>query len=146
MAKKNKQGAKQIGIKVSFPKEKCDDMNCPFHGKISLRGKVFTGVVQKDKMQKSVVVSWERRKFNKKYERYEKRKTAIKAHNPPCVNAKEGDIVKIMECRPISKMISSVIVEVVDKDKQFYSKVEGKEESRIEKDSKKDKEEKAGEQ
>ena len=46
-----------------------------------------------------------------KYERYEKRTTTLVAHNPPCVNAKTGDIVKVMECRPVSKTKSFVVIE-----------------------------------
>jgi small subunit ribosomal protein S17 len=34
------------------------------------------------------------------------------AHNPPCINAKEGDVVKIAECRPLSKTKKFVVIEV----------------------------------
>ncbi|MBN1455027.1 MAG: 30S ribosomal protein S17, partial [Methanomicrobia archaeon] len=40
-----------------------------------------------------------------------KRQSKIHAHNPPCINAKVGDIVKIAECRPLSKTKSFVVVE-----------------------------------
>nr|AJS12927.1 30S ribosomal protein S17, small subunit ribosomal protein S17 [uncultured archaeon] len=43
--------------------------------------------------------------------RYERRKSRIPSHSPPCVGAKEGDHVKIAECRPLSKTVSFVVVE-----------------------------------
>jgi len=46
-----------------------------------------------------------------KYERYEKRTSKYKAHLPPCIEVKEGDEVVIMECRPLSKTKSFVVVE-----------------------------------
>jgi small subunit ribosomal protein S17 len=64
-------------------------------------------------MNNTVVVM---RKFEKKatkYERFEKRQSKIHAHNPPCIDAKAGDNVKIAECRPLSKTKSYVIVEVL---------------------------------
>ena len=41
-----------------------------------------------------------------------KKRSKLHAHNPPCIDAKPGDIVTIAECRPISKTKSFVIVEV----------------------------------
>ena len=35
----------------------------------------------------------------------------ITAHNPPCIDAKTGDKVKIAECRPLSKTKNFVVVE-----------------------------------
>jgi len=39
------------------PAEECDDVDCPFHGTLSVRGKTMDGVIVSDKMTKSVVVS-----------------------------------------------------------------------------------------
>ena len=91
---------------------KCEDINCPFHGTLSVRGRIFVGEVTSSKMHKTVTVEWERTKFVPKYERYEKRGSSVKAHNPPCIAAKEGNIVKIMECRPLSKTKKFVVVEI----------------------------------
>lgn len=82
---------------------------------ISTRGRTFTGTVIRDKMSKTVTVEWERRKYIPKYERYEKRRTRVKAHNPENINAKEGDIVKIKETRPLSKTKNFIVIEIVDK-------------------------------
>ena len=50
------------------------------------------------------------------------RKTKIKTHNPPCINAKEGDMVKMMECRPLSKMKNFVVVKKYDERNKSKSK------------------------
>lgn len=108
---KTKEETKNIGIEVVAPKDKCDDKNCPFHGTLGVRGKTFVGTVVKSEMRKTAIVEWQRTRMVPKYERYEKRKTKIKVHNPPCINAQAGDIVKIMETRPLSKTKNFVIVE-----------------------------------
>jgi len=90
---------------------RCTDQNCPFHGSLSVRGRSFTGTVVSDRMSKSVTVQWERAVFLPKYERYERKWSKVKAHNPECLNVKMGDKVKIMECRPISKTKHFVVVE-----------------------------------
>jgi len=131
---------KNIGIKVAKPKGKCDDDNCPFHGKLRCRGRIFMGTIISVKMQKTVVVEWGHRHFLRKYERYEKRKSRVKVHNPTCINANEGGIVKIMECRPLSKTKNFVIVEVLGKEKGFKERMEAEEESKVKKEAKKDEE------
>jgi small subunit ribosomal protein S17 len=93
------------------PDQTCDDPNCPFHGTLSVRGKMMEGVVVSDRMQKSVVVSIEYMRFYPKYERYARMNTRITAHNPPCINARRGEKVKIAECRPLSKTKNFVVVE-----------------------------------
>lgn len=106
---------RNIGIpNVKPPSGVCDDPFCPYHGKLSVRGKILEGVVVSTKMQRSVVVQRDYLKYVEKYQRYERRRSKIHAHNPPCINAKEGDKVKIAECRPISKTISFVVIEKVE--------------------------------
>ena len=83
--------------------------------KISTRGRTFTGKVIKDKMAKTVTVEWDRQKYVPKYERYEKRRSRVKAHNPESINAKEGDIVVIEETRPLSKTKNFIITKIVEK-------------------------------
>jgi small subunit ribosomal protein S17 len=102
-----------IGQEVSAPQEECSDPKCPFHGKLPVRGQVLDGIVVSDKMNHTVVVMREFEKKIIKYERYEKRRTKIHAHNPPCLGAKAGERVKIAECRPLSKTKSFVVVEVL---------------------------------
>ena len=94
---------------------KCNDVFCPMHGKLKTRGRTFTGTVVSSKAQKSAVIEWARKRVIPKYERYEKRKTRIQVHNPACMDAKEGDIVDIEECRPLSKTKKFVITKRINK-------------------------------
>jgi len=103
--------ARDIGIEVAAPEGECDDPYCPFHGTLPVRGQVIEGVVDSMKMANTVIVKRDYFKFQKKYERYEKRSVRYAAHAPPCLGLKTGDSVKIMECRPISKTVSFVVVE-----------------------------------
>ena len=103
---------------------------------LSLRGRAFVGTVISAKMQKTVTVEWERKLFLKKFERYEKRKSKVKAHNPESINAKEGDIIKIMECRPISKTKNFIVVEIIGKERGFKERMEAEEESKAKKSAK----------
>ncbi|MDR6222725.1 30S ribosomal protein S17 [Methanococcoides alaskense] len=102
--------AKDIGLDIPEPTKECDDINCPFHGELSVRGQILVGTVVSDKMDHTVVIQQRREKLINKYQRYEKRQSKIHAHNPPCIDAKVGDIVTIAECRPLSKTKSYVVV------------------------------------
>jgi small subunit ribosomal protein S17 len=106
--------AKNIGINVKIPEKECDDVNCPFHGTLPVRGQVITGKIVSDRMQGTCVVARDYLHYVKKYKRYEKRSSKLHAHNPDCVGAKVGDSVKIAECRPISKTKKFVVVEVIE--------------------------------
>lgn len=128
--------AKNIGVQVGKPKRECDDDNCPFHGRLSCRGRVFTGTIISVKMQKTAIVEWERKQFLSKYERYEKRRSRVKAHNPACIGAHDGSIVKIMECKPLSKTKNFVIVEILGKEKGFKERMEAEEEAKVKKEVK----------
>ena len=101
---------KDIGIGVKAPEKSCQDENCPWHGKLPVRGKVIDGKVVSSKTSSTAVVERGYPKFVPKYQGYERRKSRITAHNPPCINAKDGNSVLIAECRPISKTKSFVIV------------------------------------
>jgi len=50
-------------------------------------------------------------RFIPKYERYEKRTSSYLAHAPACMKMDLGDSVSIMECRPLSKRVSYVVIE-----------------------------------
>jgi len=93
------------------PKKSCDDKSCPFHGELSVRGRVLEGSVVSAKMDKTVVVRRDYLHYVSKYRRYERRHGHVPAHSPPCLEVKEGDRVKIAECRPLSKTVSFVVVE-----------------------------------
>lgn len=78
--------------------------------------KVRTGNVVSDKMDKTVVVLIETSKKHPLYKKIVKRSFKLKAHdeNNEC---KEGDKVKIMETRPMSKDKRWRVVEIVEKAK-----------------------------
>ncbi len=103
---------RDIGIDVTPPERECDDKNCPFHGGLPVRGQIFKGRVVKS-YEKTAVIERELIKYVPKYERYLKKRSKMHAHNPPCINAKPGDFVTIVECRPLSKTKNFVIVEKV---------------------------------
>jgi small subunit ribosomal protein S17 len=108
-----KKRAKNPGIPgVEIPEKVCNDPNCPFHGNIRVRGAILRGIVVSDDMEATVVVRHDYLHYDKKYRRYERRKSLIHAHNPPCINAKKGDKVIIGETRPISKTVSFVVLGV----------------------------------
>ncbi len=102
-----------IGIDVKAPEKACNDDHCPFHGSLSVHGRIFIGTVVSDRMSKSVSVSWDRTTYVPKYERYETQRSKVKAHNPECLTVKKGDKVRIMQCRPISKTKHFVVIEKV---------------------------------
>jgi len=126
-----KPQSRNIGIVVEGPKQKCADVKCPFHGNLSVRGRQLTGTVTSTKMRKTAVIEFKRLHFLPKYERYEKRMTKLKVHNPECINAQYGDIVKIMECRPLSKTKNFVIVQSLGQEKGFKERMEARQASKV---------------
>ncbi len=104
---------KNIGIEVKVPSKSCEDKYCPFHGKLNLRGRIESGIVIKTNLHKTATIEFSHLHPIPKYERYEKRRTRLKVHNSPCINAKKGDKVRVMETRPISKTKNFVIIEVI---------------------------------
>ena len=64
--------------------------------------RIMQGVVVSNKMDKSVVVNVERRTQHPLYKKFIRRSKKYVAHdeNNTC---KEGDVIQIQECRPISK-------------------------------------------
>lgn len=94
----------------------CSDGKCPFHGALEVKRRTFVGIVVSTKSQKTATVTWDRRHYLPKYERYEMRRTKIHAHQPACISAREGDRVTIIETRPISKTKNFVIIKNLGKD------------------------------
>ncbi len=109
---------RNTGLAVALPSQSCQDHRCPFHGSLTVRKRNFIGTVVSAKAQKSATVSWERRYYIPKYERYEKRKTKLQVHNPPCLDAKQGEIVKIAETRPLSKTKNFVVIQKLGVEKK----------------------------
>ena len=103
---------RNIGIDVKAPEKECKDELCPFHGSLPIRGRLFNGIVVSNKAKKMVVIEREYLHLVKKYKRYERRKSKIHAYLPECLDVSIGDRVTAAECRPLSKTISSVVIEV----------------------------------
>jgi small subunit ribosomal protein S17 len=103
-----------MSLAFKKPKKTCEDTNCPFHGELAVRGRVVEGVVVSAKMDKTVVVERDYLSYISKFMRYERRRSRIPSHNPPCIGAREGDRVIIAETRPISKTVSFVVVEKLE--------------------------------
>lgn len=78
--------------------------------------KVRVGFVVSNKMDKSIVVAIQRKVAHPLYRKYFKKTTKLMVHdqNNECV---VGDLVKIMETRPLSKNKKWRLVEVVEKAK-----------------------------
>lgn len=74
--------------------------------------RTVVGKVVSDKMQKTIVVVVERTVKHPKYGKIMKRRTRLHAHDENQV-CKIGNTVKIQESRPLSKLKSWVLVEVI---------------------------------
>lgn len=70
------------------------------------------GLVLSDKMQKTVVVGVTRRVEHPLYKKYIRRTRKFLAHND-AVDCAVGDLVRIEECRPLSRRKRWVVKEVV---------------------------------
>ena len=83
-------------------------------GAINPRGRTFEGKVIK-KFPKRIVIEFERMVYVRKYERYARYKTKIHARLPESMENKinVGDLIKVQECRPLSKIIHFVVIRKV---------------------------------
>ena len=105
---------RNIGLPVKEIKKKPakNESNNPFNGSLSIRGKIFEGIVIDAKAKGTVVIQKESPIYFKKFKRFGRSKNKIHAHVPSNINVEEGDYVIAAECRPISKSVSFVVVEV----------------------------------
>jgi len=103
---------RDIGLRVKAPERECTDKHCPFHGSLSVRGRLFDGKVTSDKARQTITLQKESPMYFSKFKRYARSKNTIHAHVPECIDVESGDHVLTAECRPISKSVSYVVVEV----------------------------------
>jgi small subunit ribosomal protein S17 len=80
------------------------------------RRKVRIGKVISNKMQKSIVVSLERKIPHPLYKKYHRLTSTLMAHDEKR-EANIGDVVKVMETRPLSKSKRWRLVEIIEKAK-----------------------------
>ncbi len=104
MAKKQKQEKQENEIQKTEISEK----------KILPRGRTFEGIVKK-KFPKRIVIEFERMIYIKKYERYAQSRTRIHARLPDSMEKEInlGDLIKVQECRPLSKIIHFIVVQKI---------------------------------
>jgi small subunit ribosomal protein S17 len=78
--------------------------------------KEFVGIVKSDKMEKTIVVSVQTTALHPLYKKYVVRTKKVKAHDEKN-EAKIGDRVRVVECRPISKEKCWRLVEILERAK-----------------------------
>ncbi|EZG89317.1 putative 40S ribosomal protein S11 [Gregarina niphandrodes] len=109
----------QVGMGFTIPRAAQEgtyiDNKCPFTGHVAIRGRILKGMIVSAKMKRTVVIRRHYLHYIPKYNRFEKRHTNLNAHISPCFEYKEGDIVTIGECRPISKTVSFNVLNVEPK-------------------------------
>mmetsp|Transcript_42049 Transcript_42049/g.85838 ORF Transcript_42049/g.85838 Transcript_42049/m.85838 type:complete len:166 (-) Transcript_42049:41-538(-) len=108
---------KNVGLGFKTPKAaiKGDyiDKNCPFTGQVSIRGRILKGLVISNKMERTIVIRRDYLHYISKYNRYEKRHKNLAVHLSPAFGpVKEGDIVTVGECRPLSKTVRFNVLQV----------------------------------
>lgn len=81
---------------------------------VGTRGRIFEGIITK-KFPKRIVLEFERMIYVRKYERYARLKTKIHARLPYSMEKEIniGDLVRVHECRPLSKIIHFVVVQKI---------------------------------
>jgi small subunit ribosomal protein S17 len=78
------------------------------------KGNVVVGRVVSNKMHKTITVLVERRVKHALYGKYVTRSSKLKAHDQDS-QCKEGDLVSIKECRPLSSSKHWTLVAVLEK-------------------------------
>lgn len=78
--------------------------------------KVRVGKVISNKMKKSIVISLERKVPHSLYKKYYKQTSTLMAHDEK-QEAGIGDVVKVMETRPMSKQKRWRLIEIIEKAK-----------------------------
>lgn len=101
---------RNIGF-AQAPEKTCEDPACPFHGVLSVRGKIVEGVVVNDANAATVTISREMLVLDRKYKRYYRKYSKISAHRTPCLDVKIGDKIRVGETRKIAKHVYFVVIE-----------------------------------
>ena len=88
------------------------DKKCPFTGNVSIRGRILKGIVVSTKMARTIVIRRDYLQYIRKYRRYEKRHKTVPAHVSPAFLVKDGDVVTVGQCRPLSKTVRFNVLKV----------------------------------
>ena len=94
-----------IGLAIKSPKDPQEDnivdKKWPFGGNVSIRGRVFKGMVLSTMMKRTIIIRHNFLHYIKKYRRFEKRHHNVAV---PCSGAlKEGDSASVGQCRLVAK-------------------------------------------
>jgi len=107
---------RDVGLGFKTPREAIYgtyvDKKCPFTGNVSIRGRILRGIVVSNKMKRTIVIRRDYLHYVKKYNRFEKRHTNIPVHCSPAFKVKEGDVVTVGQCRPLSKTVRFNVLKV----------------------------------
>jgi small subunit ribosomal protein S17 len=79
--------------------------------------KTKIGRVVSDRMAKTIVVRVEEQQFHRRYRKYIRRHSKFYAHSPESA-ARLGDLVRIEEARPYSRLKRWRLVEVIEKSEE----------------------------
>uniref|UniRef100_A0A7S3K1D5 Small ribosomal subunit protein uS17 N-terminal domain-containing protein n=1 Tax=Aureoumbra lagunensis TaxID=44058 RepID=A0A7S3K1D5_9STRA len=113
LIKKSKKGfryVRNVGLGFKIPKNATEgnyvDKKCPYTGNVSIRGRILKGMVISTKMKRTLIIRRDYLNWCGKYRRFEKRHKNMAVHCSPCFdNVKEGDIVTVGQCRPLTKTV-----------------------------------------
>jgi len=105
---------RNVGLGIKTPDAAIEgtyvDKKCPFTGDVSIRGRILKGLVISTKMKRTIVIRRDYLHYISKYRRFEKRHKNIAVHCSPAFTVKEGDVVTIGQCRPLSKTVRFNVV------------------------------------
>lgn len=105
---------RNVGLGIKTPDAAIEgnfvDKKCPFTGNVAIRGRILKGVVISTKMKNTIIVRRDYLHYITKYRRFEKRHKNIAAHCSPAFTVKDGDVVTIGQCRPLSKTVRFNVV------------------------------------
>lgn len=76
--------------------------------------RMLVGTVVSDKMNKTIVIAVARRKVHRLYKKYVNATKRVKAHDEQ-EEARVGDLVRVMEAKPVSKTKNWRLVEVLER-------------------------------
>lgn len=79
---------------------------------VGTRGRIFQGKIIR-KFPKRITIEFERTVYVPKYERFFKRRSRMHARIPENADVKIGDLVKVQECRPLSKITKFMFLEKI---------------------------------
>lgn len=105
---------RNIGINVKEPKRKPQegDTKNPFNGTLPVHGKLVEGIAISASAKNTIVIERDSPAYITKFKRYARSRNRIHAHVPSNIDVTVGDKVLAAECRPVSKSVAFVVVEV----------------------------------